>query len=104
MFKALRVNTDGTTERVTINKYEDINEIVGGLFDVTRGRVYVNDEGLMIGLPYNVVASAYAFQTLVGDALITGGVDEEGYDLDITDEDAEEIEEGAREFREAVYE
>ena len=70
-----------------------MQSIVGGLFDVARGEgpggeaisVWVNDEGLLMGLPLNERASVIAGRGahLVGDAFVTGGVDDEGNTLDI---------------------
>ncbi|MFA5626108.1 MAG: DUF3846 domain-containing protein [Thiohalomonadaceae bacterium] len=85
--KALKVTTDGVVEEIAINDYTDIQAVVGGLFDVAglEGNVFVNDEGLLVGLPYNPVASLYAKQHLVGDAVVTGFADAEGNTTDIND-------------------
>ena len=106
---ALVLKTDGTTEVVEfpedVSKQVDIvGEKVGGLFDtvdvydqegaVVEFTIWVNDEGLLLGLPFNKAASelqavGYHRQGmteevardntyLVGDAVLTYGPDEEG--------------------------
>jgi len=60
--KALKVTADGTVERIIIEDYTDIQKAVGGVFISAGGNddVFVNDGGLLVGLPYNPVASLYA--------------------------------------------
>ena len=58
-----------------------IHEIVGGWFDCVRGEEivgYVHDEGLLIGLPVNVVASMLFQRPLVGDCVVIGSLNEKG--------------------------
>lgn len=58
-----------------------IHEIVGGWFDCVRREVivgYVHDEGLLIGLPVNVLASALFSRPLVGDCVVLGALNERG--------------------------
>ena len=99
--------------KVPIDSYEDINRNVGGyieLVSIWSGRVtmYVNEEGLLKGLPRNARASRLRDQgqpktpwnghpgdywkyqhgldlALVGDALLLGPPDGEGNDTGITD-------------------
>lgn len=106
---ALVLKTDGTTEVVElpedVSKQVDIlGEKVGGLFDTVNiynedhedieFTLWVNDEGLLLDLPYNKAASellaieyhrqgmsedeARSLAHLVGDAVMTYGPDEEG--------------------------
>lgn len=77
--------------------FMDYQSVVGGLFDVVdlsdlSATVYVNDEGLIIGLPVNpratylwwlCVPAAREVSFLVGDAVIIGMPDAEGNDTDI---------------------
>ena len=76
-----------------------IREAVGGLYDCislssTRD-MWINDEGKILELPFNAMATAMfhkAFQTddyIAGDVVITGGVDDEGYTLGLSDEDVQ---------------
>lgn len=80
--------------------FMDYQSAVGGLFDVVdlpdlNATIYVNDEGLVIGLPMNAratnlwwmcVPAARNASILVGDAVIIGMPDDEGADTDIPDE------------------
>jgi hypothetical protein len=77
--------------------FMDYQSVVGGLFDVVdlpdlSATVYVNDEGLIIGLPVNpratylwwlCVPAAREMSFLVGDAVIIGMPDDEGNNTDI---------------------
>lgn len=90
MATALLIKTDGTTERLTLNSesnYELIRDSVGGLLDsVANDEIvcYVHDEGLLIGLPVNVIASSLFSRPLVGDVVLVGRLNEfgesDGYD------------------------
>lgn len=65
---------------------EFINATVGGWFDAVHPYPsndlnivgYVNDEGLLMGLEPNIVASALFGRVLVGTAVVVGALDEEG--------------------------
>lgn len=86
MTKALIIKTDGTSEIVNIagtSHLEALQSIVGGWIDCVRSENhpvvgYVNDEGLLLGLPINPVATAFFGRILVGDAVVFGAYDEEG--------------------------
>ncbi len=72
--------------------YEDLQNAVGGAFDVVRtdlGREdvallgYVNDIGLLTDLEYNYLATALFKQNLVGNVVVTWGLSPNGeYDGD----------------------
>jgi hypothetical protein len=47
---------------------------------------YVNDEGLVLGLPYNSIASVLFGLYLCGDCVVTGGVDDDGNDMDVNND------------------
>lgn len=68
-----------------------LQRLVGGYVDVVRLDdgldLWVNDEGLLQGLPVNVVATALAQTPLVGAAVIARS-DQDGETLGVTDEDA----------------
>lgn len=53
---------------------EECQAAVGGLIEAVylpEGRLmYVNENGLLLGLPVNELASAYAGRSIVGDVLI----------------------------------
>lgn len=68
---------------------------VGGLVDVVAldngVDVWVHDEGLLVGLEQNTLAtvlclSQHRGQTLVGPVVLTGGVDDEGCTVGLSDE------------------
>jgi hypothetical protein len=107
---ALLVRTDGTTERVEYNsdtEYSTLSGGVGGFIEaVTLSNdliLWVNEEGKMNGLPINTVASRWydnrfgaGYDIMVGNAVFTGGVDEEGYTNGLTESQLTAIEEGAK--------
>ena len=83
MIHAVIVRTDGTMS--TIDHSPTLTELqaaVGGYIAPIYGPEeitgYVNDEGLLIGLPLNLIASALTGGALVGDAVITGPLNDEG--------------------------
>jgi hypothetical protein len=94
--KALVINTDGTVA-VIDPTLDALQAAVGGwvqAVDLTDTlTLWVNEEGKMVGLPYNPYAQALWNDTygrgtdyLVGNAVITGGTDEDGETLGLDDE------------------
>lgn len=63
-----------------------LQQLVGGYIDAVRGEDfigYLNDEGLLIGLPLNPIASILFGRTLVGDVVLVGALNDKGkYDGD----------------------
>lgn len=52
---------------------EEMQKIVGGFIErvaVPGGEMWVNEEGLLLSLPVNIVASMRAGKTIVGDVLL----------------------------------
>lgn len=95
---AVVVHTNGEAEFILLEDgYKAIQEVVGGTFDVVTSSTgntsfWVNDEGKIIGMKPNYVATKVLWQLnpafdgrdyLAGPVLITGGADEEGNTLDI---------------------
>jgi hypothetical protein len=85
MTQALLIKADGGIAPVTLpeeNAYQTINSLVGGYIDcVTNGENiagYVHDEGLLIGLAPNLVASVLFGRPLVGDCVVVGYLNERG--------------------------
>lgn len=75
--KALKL--EGRTHEVIEieNTLEALQTAVGGYIETVRLRVgnavmIVNEEGLLLGLPYNTAASGFAGQPIVGTAIIVG--------------------------------
>ena len=87
------INVDGTVEgREIEGNLKSMQEIVGGLIqpiDLTEeATIWVNEEGLLLGMEVNPLASDLVRQwydglTLVGPAFVTGGTDEDGNTLPI---------------------
>ena len=77
--------------------YTNIQKFVGGLFqvlDIPNASIWINEEGKLIGLPFNLRASnlLYLYRSefigndaLVGDALVLGQADNEGNTLSVPD-------------------
>jgi len=86
MSKALLISTDGQHRKIELPKddsYEIITDLVGGYLDSVSnsdGSVvgYLHDEGLLIGLPVNTVASLLFSRPLVGNVVLVGGISPEG--------------------------
>lgn len=104
--KALVVKTDGTYEVIDQEwNYDQINRAVGGwiqavYFPHYKAEAYVHEEGKVIGLPENVVATNVWYNSgaqillgdfLVGDVVFFGEVDEEGNNTEVPAEIVAEI-------------
>jgi len=91
--KAVIVDPDGTIRDTEIeNSLGSFQAVVGGYIEGVIGRVatiYVNEEGLLIGLPPNPLATLFAQRflgagvVLVGPALILGPPDGGGNDTPV---------------------
>lgn len=84
--KALKL--EGRTHEVIEieNTLDALQKAVGGYIETVRLRVdnavmIVNEEGLLLGLPYNTVASGFAGQPIIGTDLIVGVNGEEFTDI-----------------------
>ena len=89
MIQAILITTENEAIRVELpdtGSLHTLQDHVGGLIDVVRRDDfvgYVNDEGLLIGLDFNLMASALFNQYLVGNVVIVGALNENGeYDGD----------------------
>jgi len=98
MSKAILVKSDMQLSVIDFdesNSYEIIKEAVGGWIDCVRLPDYhcdmwINDEGKLEGLPANPIGSVL-YSTLggdwiAGDIIITGGIDDEGNTIGLSDE------------------
>lgn len=85
MTKALLVTAEDEIREIEIpdtHALYELQTMVGGLIDCVRNDDlvgYVNDEGLLMGLPLNGWASLMLGQPLVGDVVIVGGYNKAGY-------------------------
>lgn len=96
MPKAIIVKTDGTMTVRQLDTYDDINKALGGYIEAVRfgrfGTAYVNEEGKLLGLPRNEIATQLCFRFnvglalddfIVGDFVIFGPENEDGEDTDV---------------------
>lgn len=70
---ALVCKADGQWEDLPNTNLETLQQAVNGYVELVRLaedlEMYVNEEGLMFGLPYNPMASMLAGQKIVGNAV-----------------------------------
>lgn len=95
--KGVVIYTDGTYEEKMFKQLSDYQTAVGGLIQIVKmfkgggddyATGYVNEEGLLLNLPLNGTASALSFMLgnnpyLVGNMVVVGTGNDEGYDTDI---------------------
>jgi len=83
MINAIQVNPNGSATHVEIDGLKDMQRIVGGLIEFVVNpeddfEVIVNEEGLLIDLELNTLASVLSGRRLVGPAILVGRADSEG--------------------------
>lgn len=84
MAQGIIIKTTGEVEPFSVtDDYRSISEAVGGLIDSVADHDtnlvgYVHDEGLLIGLAPNIVASSLFGRPLVGDCVVFGLTDANG--------------------------
>ena len=89
--KAVLVKTSGEVTAIELPRdgaHTVIHELVGGWFDCVNDwemgvTAYVHDEGLLIDLPTNNMASLLFRRVLAGDVVLVGIADDEGYDTNV---------------------
>jgi len=96
--KAIVIDTDGKKSVVEFefkNSYKTLSDAVGGYIECVGLEgvdMWCNENGIAEGLPLNMVASAIYYEAfnasnpILGNVIITGGADEEGETLGLTDE------------------
>jgi hypothetical protein len=102
--KALHIKTDGKVSILNFDKdtcYKTLSDAVGGLIEcVALAKdidMWVNEEGKNMGLDFNPHATrlfVHAFgvtDPIAGDVIVTGGADDEGETLGLSDERIDEI-------------
>ena len=103
--KAVRINTNGDKSIVEFTNescYNTLSEAVGGLIECVTLRdkvgvpdMWLNENGKGMGLDQNPTATALwvdmydITDVIMGDVIITGGADDEGYTLGLSDEQVE---------------
>jgi hypothetical protein len=97
MPKGVVLYPDGTYEEKDFNGLKDMQDAVNGLIEIVHMydyygdevlTGYVNEEGILLGLPLNTVASALSFMfgnnpMMLGNMIVLGKDDGEGNDTDI---------------------
>lgn len=90
--EAVVVQPDGEVSKALVNGLQSYQQVVGGYIEGVFGPdfvMYVNEEGLLKGLPYNESASLFASRAfnhpvhLVGPVVIVGVGDSEGNDTSV---------------------
>ena len=106
--KALLVTADGNVEVVDQDwTYQQISSAVGGLIqpvyfenDYDSTFAYVNEEGKILGMPENVILTNYWYESgvtvligdyIAGNAVVFGGIDNDGNNKEITADVAAKI-------------
>jgi hypothetical protein len=102
--KALHIKTDGKVKVLEFTNdtcYKTLSGAVGGLIEcVALAKdidMWVNEEGKVFGLDLNPHATRLFQNTfgfidpIAGDVIITGGADDEGETLGLSDESIDEI-------------
>jgi Domain of unknown function (DUF3846) len=98
--KAVIIRTDGSREVAEFDNstcYEVLSGAVEGLIECVplldqKTDLWVNEEGKLNGLDQNEIATKlwvdnYGYtDVIVGNVVVTGGTDDEGYTLGLTDE------------------
>ena len=91
--RALVLEPEGSVFTIALSDYADLRDAVGGLIDSVSHTEYpdlvgyIHDEGLLIGLEPNALASLIFGRPLVGPCVIvgclspTGAYDGENYDV-----------------------
>ena len=91
---AAQIKPDGSIHVMTLDGLEEMQKSVGGMIEMTGGNgwdAYVNENGLMMDLPYNATATELLGHPIVGNAIFFGGYDDEGEDIDISDEQLNQL-------------
>lgn len=82
MKRALIIPAVGMPTTIMVeDTYNTIRNTVGGWFDCVRQKSfhgYVNDTGLIDGLPFNPIASIVFGQVICGDAILFGSLNAKG--------------------------
>lgn len=97
MIKAAHIRTDGTHSFFEYDPFdasslEQLQQRVGGWIEAApvfdrRLTMYCNEEGKILGLPINRLATILlqpdAHDVIAGDVVLVGGADAEGYDTSL---------------------
>ena len=83
MINAIRITPEGDASHIEIDGLADMQGVVDGYIELVfdpedNYEIYVNEEGLLHGLPLNALASLISGRRIVGTALVTGRADKNG--------------------------
>lgn len=96
--KGILITTDGECSICEPCDYDHLSKMVGGWIECVslkdHGDMFINEEGKLLGLPINDVATSVAnkfgnfdrfFDLIVGNAVVVGPVDIEGSSTEVTE-------------------
>ena len=68
------IKTDGSVEEIQVKNFAHAQKLVGGLVEIVysytgKGKILVNEEGIILSLPLNTTATVLACQPLYGEVL-----------------------------------
>jgi len=89
-----QIRPDGSIHIMTVKGLTAMQASVDGMIEMTAGNgwdAYVNENGLMMELPFNATASELLGHGVVGNAVFFGGCDDEGEEIDISDEQLDRL-------------
>lgn len=93
--KAALITTDGTITSTDYTSLKTMQMAIGGYLQMTGSQfgwtAYVDEEGLMKQLEHNPVASEILGKQVVGPAIVFAGVDDEGHEIGLTDEQLSQL-------------
>ena len=105
MSTAIVIKSDGTIGSVAFDEKQDpemLARTIGGWLQVVpfpdfNVEMWMHEEGKLIGLPVNRTATKLwqkqygATDVIVGDVVLLGGADDEGYNLGLSPEDGAKL-------------
>jgi hypothetical protein len=103
MEKVISIRTDNTVEikKVESIEYETLSTAVNGMIELVSINedidMWLNEEGKYIGLEPNIIATIIwnkvfpNFDIVMGDVIITGGSDDEGNTIGLSDESIQDV-------------
>jgi len=103
MERVIHISTDNKIEVMEVEQieYDTLYEAVNGLVELVSINedidMWLNEEGKINGLEPNIIASLIYnkvfpnFDVIMGDVVITGGADEEGNTVGLSDESIHDV-------------
>jgi hypothetical protein len=103
MEKVIHISTNNTVEvrEVDSIEYDTLYEAVNGLVELVSINkdidMWLNEEGKVNGLEPNIIASLIwnkvfpNFDVVMGDVIITGGADDEGNTVGLSDQSIQDV-------------